>query len=126
MREIMFRAKSIDSKKPGEWVCGYLTVNPHNLRPVIFDGVNTYYINEDTLGQNTGLQDRKGQDIYEGDICQINYVGKLTGKSIVGNQYQVAWCASEASFTLWDGFTHSAIPNPQKLLVIGQSQTTII
>ena len=72
MREILFRGKRVNN---GEWKYGSC-VEQYGSTQIYLrdgddeDGLDRYHVNPSTVGQFTGLTDRNGAKIFEGDIIR--------------------------------------------------------
>ena len=100
MREIVFRGKRADT---GEWVYGYYYSECGNTYIIVNRQAESmtkrnisFLVEEDTVGQYTGIKDIDGKKIWEGDIVRYD----CSDKTIIG---QVAWSAGFFEVHVKDG-----------------------
>lgn len=112
MREIKFRGQ----KSNGEWLYGDLV---HNVgvgasTALIFpeeahDSWDRYIILTDTIGQFTGLHDKNGKEIYEGDILRGFKYPFYDAEADAYNYYAIVdWDDSDAQFYAYNDLARGA------------------
>lgn len=83
MREIKFRAKDMS----GEWVYGDLIhkrTAPGEAMIRCKQGIESD-VDIETIGQYTGLKDKNGKEVYEGDIVLTPFIDSIFG-DLVGEE----------------------------------------
>ena len=102
MREIKFRGKCYDN---GEWVYGGI-IFIDGGEPHIFCNYGGVEVDSATVRQYTGLKDKNGKEVWEGDIVEWENLMKTNMRSVIAyrdrmfcfvdanNEPEEIWCCS--------------------------------
>lgn len=107
MREIEFRAKHTWD---GSFVYGYLGYKANDGKYIINNGKEVnYFVDPETIGQYTGLKDKNGTKIYEGDIAKFKFKGKWVIGQIIYEYCRFAILSKGVGYSITNIFLYKNV-----------------
>ena len=123
MRDIKFRGKDIET---GEWLYGNVINRigymPSIMYPYENEGKVRYAecaVKRDTVGQFTGLYDKDGKEIYEGDILRRKDSGSLLTVEFRHGAFGYEYCGEFHSWAGNHNFTFNPFDTDVDFAIIG-------
>ena len=116
MREILFRGQTrkngekvemaTGEKVPGHWVYGGIFPGTGDYS-IIYGGetendLERHVVYSETVSQYTGLKDKNGKRIFEGDICRNTRTGEIVSVKWHGTMAGYVWNKRRADGFLFD------------------------